>query len=93
MAYDPVNDADRRHQRHLFPTCTTWIGFRRDRFLRDYMVAFLELLVPETDRRRISEAIAQTERGAAEEAAEARPLNGHPAIESRFSNCCGDFNL
>ncbi len=27
------------------------------------------------------------------EAREARPLNGHPAIESRFSNCCGDFNL
>jgi LysR family cys regulon transcriptional activator len=96
MAYDGVSDADlvAINAAHLFPTCTTWIGFRRDRFLRDYMVAFLELLVPETDRRRISEAIAQTERGAAaDEVREAHPLNGHPAIESRFSNCCGDFNL
>lgn len=96
MAYDGVSDADlvAINAAHLFPTCTTWIGFRRDRFLRDYMVAFLELLVPQTDRRRISEAIAQSGRGdAADPAREARPLNGHPAIESRFSNCCGDFNL
>jgi LysR family cys regulon transcriptional activator len=96
MAYDATSDADlvAINAAHLFPTCTTWIGFRRDRFLRDYMVAFLEMLVPETDRRRISEAIAQTGRvDAADQATEARPLNGHPAIESRFSTCCGDFNL
>jgi LysR family cys regulon transcriptional activator len=96
MAYDGVSDADlvAINAAHLFPTCTTWIGFRRDRFLRDYMVAFLELLVPETDRRRISEAIAQTGRGAASrQVMETRPLNGHPAIENRFTNCCGDFSL
>jgi LysR family cys regulon transcriptional activator len=96
MAYDAVSDADlvAINAAHLFPTCTTWIGFRRDRFLRDYMVAFLELLVPETDRRRISEAIAQTGRGAASrQVMETRPLNGHPAIENRFTNCCGDFSL
>jgi LysR family cys regulon transcriptional activator len=96
MAYDAVSDADlvAINAAHLFPTCTTWIGFRRDRFLRDYMVAFLELLVPETDRRRISEAIAQTGRGAAsQQVMETRPLNKHPAIENRFTSCCGDFNL
>lgn len=96
MAYDATSDADliAINAAHLFPTCTTWIGFRRDRFLRDYMVAFLEMLVPETDRRRISEAIAQTDHGdTAQAAVETRPLNGHPAIENRFTNCCGDFNL
>jgi LysR family cys regulon transcriptional activator len=96
MAYDAASDADlvAINAAHLFPTCTTWIGFRRDRFLRDYMVAFLEMLVPETDRRRISEAIAQTGRvDAAGQTVETRPLNGHPAIETRFTTCCGDFNL
>lgn len=94
MAYDPSSDADlvAINAAHLFPTCTTWIGFRKDRFLRDYMVAFLEMLVPETDRTRIREAIAGG--GGAAEAVDApRPVNGHPAIESRFATCCGDFNL
>lgn len=96
MAYDAVGDADlvAINAAHLFPTCTTWIGFRRDRFLRDYMVAFLEMMVPETDRRRISEAIAQTDRMDADgQAAETRLVSGHPAIEGRFASCCGDFNL
>jgi LysR family cys regulon transcriptional activator len=96
MAYDAASDADlvAINAAHLFPTCTTWIGFRRDRFLRDYMVAFLEMLVPETNRKRIGQVIAQTDHGdAALPAMETRPLNGHPAIEHRFTTCCGDFNL
>jgi LysR family cys regulon transcriptional activator len=102
MAYDATADADlvAINAAHLFPSCTTWIGFRRDRFLRDYMVAFLEMLIPETDRRRIAEAIAQSGGGHTGEeggddppALEARPLNGHPGIDNRFSTCCNGFNL
>lgn len=102
MAYDAAADADlvAINAAHLFPSCTTWIGFRKDRFLRDYMVAFLEMLVPETDRRSIAAAIAQPADGAADDEAGApgseadtRPVNGHPAIETRFSTCCGGFNL
>lgn len=32
--------------RDLFPRCLTWIGFRRDAVLRDYMVEFLEMFAP-----------------------------------------------
>ena len=42
---------------HLFPLCTTWIGFRRDRFLRDYMHAFIEMMIPDIDRDCITRAI------------------------------------
>jgi LysR family cys regulon transcriptional activator len=102
MAYDATADADlvAINAAHLFPSCTTWIGFRRDRFLRDYMVAFLEMLIPETDRRRIAEAITQSGGGHTGEeggddppAPEARPLNGHPGIDNRFSTCCNGFTL
>jgi len=59
MAYDPERDTDLVAIRapHLFPLCTTWIGFRRDRFLRDYMLAFIEMMVPDIDRNCISEAV------------------------------------
>lgn len=52
MAYDAKLDADLVAIRasHLFPMCTTWIGFRRDRFLKDYMHAFIEMMVPDIDR-------------------------------------------
>lgn len=96
MAYDAEADKDlvALNAAHLFPTCTTWIGFRRDRFLRDYMLAFVEKLVPELNRRRIRELLddaAQTPEG--EPLAVAHPLNGHPVIRNRFSTCCGGFDL
>ena len=102
MAWDATADADlvAINAAHLFPSCTTWIGFRKDRFLRDYMLAFLEMLVPETDRRRIAETIAhnadlQATPGtdADPPEAETRPLNGHPAIQTRFATCCEGFTL
>lgn len=60
MAYDPHQDSDlvAINAGHLFPGCTTWIGFHRSRFLPDYMVAFLELMVPSVDRDRIEQAIS-----------------------------------
>lgn len=59
MAFDPKRDSDLVAIRasHLFPLCTTWIGFRRDRFLRDYMHAFIEMMVPDLDRDCITAAV------------------------------------
>jgi len=58
------------------------------------------MLIPETDRRRIAEAITQSGGGHTGEeggddppALEARPLNGHPGIDNRFSTCCNGFTL
>jgi LysR family cys regulon transcriptional activator len=100
MAWDARADADliAINAAHLFPSCTTWIGFRKDRFLRDYMLAFLEMLVPETDRRRIAETIAsnadtRSTPDPRPRESETRPLNGHPAIETRFATCCDGFTL
>lgn len=59
MAYDPDRDSDLVAIRvpHLFPLCTTWIGFRRDGFLRDYMHAFIEMMAPDIDRDCITRAL------------------------------------
>jgi hypothetical protein len=98
MAFDPDKDDGlvSINASHLFPSCTTWIGFRRDRFLRDYMVAFLELMVPTEGRGRFDR-----NPGMHDVAVDADDLartlsspNQHPAMENRFSNCCnGGFNL
>lgn len=91
MAYDPLRDTDLKAIRvpQLFPLCTTWIGFRRDRFLRDYMRAFIEMMVPDIDRDCICEAVENSGPGAAkvvrlvqpalpDEAEEAGLLLTHP---------------
>jgi LysR family cys regulon transcriptional activator len=46
LAMDPVLDADLSvlDTSHLFPAHTSWLGFRRDMFLREYMYEFIELL-------------------------------------------------
>lgn len=90
MAFDPARDADLTviNAAHLFPSCTTWIGFRRDRFLRDYMYAFLEMMVPGSDRDSIRESIRAP--GRTDDVAlppHPRPLNGHPRIGKRFTTC------
>ncbi|MEJ8569063.1 LysR substrate-binding domain-containing protein [Elongatibacter sediminis] len=97
MAYDKEKDSDLLaiDATRLFPSCTTWIGFRRDRFLRDYMFGFLELMVPGLDRRKIEELVEQAEGGRGPAYGESlAALNNHPSIGNRFSNCCnGEFNL
>jgi len=97
MAYDPDRDADlvALDATHLFPSCTTWIGFRKDRFLRDFMYAFLELMVPGAERAKIEEIVSdpnsKTGPGYGHSLA---PLNHHPNIGSQFPTCCnGAFNL
>jgi len=96
MAYDPTADADlvALDAAHLFPSCTTWIGFRRDRFLRDYMYAFIEMVVPDTDRRRIIESIeGNNVGGTAVEPVVHKSLDARSANSNRFPTCCNGFNL
>ena len=96
MAYDQKRDSDlvALDATRLFPSCTTWIGFRKDRFLRDYMYAFLELMVPGMDRHRIDEIVASNNARGGNFGQSLAALNQHPAITSHFSTCCnGTFNL
>jgi LysR family cys regulon transcriptional activator len=97
MAYDQEMDSDlvALDATHLFPSCTTWIGFRKDRFLRDYMYAFLELMVPGAERVKIDELLANPELNFGPENGHSLgPLNHHPSIGNQFPTCCkGEFNL
>lgn len=43
---------------HLFPTLTTWIGFRRGALLRRFMFDFIELLAPHLDRETVERALS-----------------------------------
>lgn len=98
MAFSSEADTDlvAINAAHLFPSCTTWIGFRRDRFLREYMYAFLELIVPETDREFIDQAIKFPDEtlGNPRNSRNLSSLNSHPHFRNQFSSCCnGDFKL
>lgn len=97
MAYDRTRDSDlvALDATRLFPSCTTWIGFRRDRFLRDYMYSFLELMVPGAVRSKIDEIIANPKGHTGPGYLKALgPLNLHPSIGNQFFTCCnGGFNL
>ena len=42
--------------RELFPRCTTWIGYRRGRYLRRYMKEFVEEFAPHIDHLRLEQA-------------------------------------
>jgi LysR family transcriptional regulator, cys regulon transcriptional activator len=53
LAVEPVIDSDlvSLDASHLFGRHTTWIGFRRNAFLRVFMYEFIELLAPHCPRR------------------------------------------
>jgi LysR family cys regulon transcriptional activator len=96
MAYDRERDSDlvAINANHLFPSCTTWIGFRKNRFLRDYMYAFLELMVPGIDGTRSTKSLPTETRCSCSHGKSLSGLNLHPSIGNRFSSCCnGGFNL
>jgi hypothetical protein len=42
---------------HLFPPSTTYLGVRRDAFLRGYMYEFIQLLAPQFDRNAVDAAL------------------------------------
>jgi LysR family transcriptional regulator, cys regulon transcriptional activator len=56
MAYDEMRDKElvRLDCSHLFPASTTYIGFRKDAFLRAYVYAFIALLAPQHNRNAIN---------------------------------------
>jgi LysR family transcriptional regulator, cys regulon transcriptional activator len=59
MAYDEVRDAHltRIDCSHLFPDSTTFLGVRKDAFMREYMLNFMQLLAPDINRSLIMDAL------------------------------------
>ncbi len=56
MAYDSERDSNlaMRDVSHLFPPSTTYVGIRRDSYLRGYMYAFIQLLAPHFDQKAVN---------------------------------------
>lgn len=61
MAYDEQRDAPLHHIdcSHLFPDSTTYLGVRRDAFLRDYMLHFITMLAPQHDKKTVQRQLNQ----------------------------------
>ncbi len=59
MAYDEERDAHlaRLDVSHLFPDSTTFLGVRKDAFLRGYMYGFIELIAPHLNRKVVNAAL------------------------------------
>ena len=59
MAYDQNRDGSLRmvDASHLFPASTTYLGLRRDAYLRDYVYDFIHILVPELNRKSVLDAL------------------------------------
>lgn len=95
MAYDAAADSDlvAIPAAGLFPSPTTWVGFRKDRFLAEYMYEFLELVVPGATRDRIDQAVnGEISDENIVPFPRLKSVNKHPTFGSRFSDC-GGFNL
>jgi LysR family transcriptional regulator, cys regulon transcriptional activator len=59
MAYDKERDANlvEIDASHLFPASTTFVGIRRDAYLRKFAYDFIELLAPHFDRKAVNDAL------------------------------------
>lgn len=59
MAYDAERDANlvAIDAKHLFPDSTTFVGIRRDAYLRKFAYEFIQLLAPSFNRRAVTEAL------------------------------------
>jgi len=59
MAYDEERDANlvRIDVSHLFADSTTYLGFRKDAFLRGYMYGFIALIAPQFNREAVNAAL------------------------------------
>ena len=91
MAFDEQRDADlvAINTGTLFPRLTTWVGFRRDRFLSDYMYEFLDKLVPGASRSGIDQAIHGQNNGENIVSFPGiKPVQKHPLFGGRFSTRC-----
>ena len=59
MAYDPERDSNltRIDASNLFADSTTYLGVRKDAFLRSYMYSFIELIAPHFNRAAVNAAM------------------------------------
>lgn len=63
MAYDAIRDSQlvAIDASHLFADSTTYLGVRKDAFLRGYMTGFIEIIAPHYTQKAIKEAMKQYE--------------------------------
>jgi LysR family cys regulon transcriptional activator len=61
MAYDAERDLNlvAIDAKHLFPDSTTFVGVRRDAYLRKFAYDFIQLLAPQFNRKAVGEALKQ----------------------------------
>jgi LysR family cys regulon transcriptional activator len=61
MAYDAERDLNlvAIDVKHLFPDSTTFVGIRRDAYLRKFAYDFIQLLAPQFNRKAVGEALKQ----------------------------------
>ncbi len=59
MAYDPEHDDDlvAISTHDILPSCTTWVGFREEQYIRSYMYDFIEMLAPHLNRTVVDAAV------------------------------------
>jgi LysR family transcriptional regulator, cys regulon transcriptional activator len=59
MAYEETNDHPMvsRDVSHLFPVSTTYIGIRRDNFLRKYTSDFIRMFIPQTNEKELKKML------------------------------------
>ena len=59
MAYDPANDLPlvSRDVSHLFPLSTTYIGIKRDNFLRKFTSDFIQLFIPQISEKELKKTL------------------------------------
>lgn len=91
MTYDEQRDHDlvAINTGNLFPRLTTWVGFRKDRFLSDYMYNFLKRIVPGANRSSIEQAIqGKTEGEKVVSFPGIKPVQKHPLFGSQFKTRC-----
>ena len=76
MAIDPIADADlvAIEGSHLFPSHTTWLGFRHGALLRGYTYRFIAELAPHLTREVIDTAMGEPDRAARAELLRSLPL-------------------
>jgi len=91
MAYDKKQDHDLTaiNTGSLFPGLTTWVGFRKDRFLSEYMYGLLERLVPVGEGRGLTQTMRDY---MAENNVVAFPgsssVQKPPVFPHQFKTCC-----
>jgi len=63
MAFDPKRDQGlvSIDVSHLFPTSTTYLGIRRDVFLRGFMYDFIEMFIPEYPKQIVKKLMLEQE--------------------------------